>query len=138
MNQYREGIKMKRVVLVVCALFLMVGLAYAKDYELTKKAGPYTVLVAIDKNPPVTGPNKMTVGIKDAGGKDVTDAGVAVDYSMPAMPGMPAMNYKSGTSLRDRQYVANLNFPMSGSWTITVKITRAGKTQAVKLNVDVK
>ena len=129
---------MKRVALVVCVLFLMVGLVHAKDYELTKKAGPYTVLVAIDKNPPVTGPNKMTIGIKDAGSKDVTDATVAVDYGMPAMPGMPAMNYKSSTSLKDKLYVANLNFSMSGSWAITVKITRAGKTQAVKLNVDVK
>ena len=129
---------MKRVALVVCALFLMVGLVYAKDYELTKKAGPYTVLVAIDKNPPVTGPNKMTIGIKDAGSKDVADAAVTVDYGMPAMPGMPAMNYKSSTSLKDKVYVANLNFSMSGSWAITVKITRAGKTQAVKLNVDVK
>ncbi|MFA5181020.1 MAG: FixH family protein [Syntrophales bacterium] len=129
---------MKRVALVVCVLLLMVGLAYAKDYELTKKAGPYTVLIAIDKNPPVTGPNKMTIGIKDGGGKDVTDAVVAVDYGMPAMPGMPAMNYKSGTTLRDKLYVANLNFSMSGPWAITVKITRAGKAQAVKLNVDVK
>ena len=77
-------------------------------------------------------------GIKDAGGKDVTDAKVMVDYSMPAMPGMPAMNYKSGTSLKDKRYVANLNFSMSGSWAIAVKIARAGKTQTVKLNVDVK
>lgn len=129
---------MKRVALVVCVLFLMVGLVHAKDYELTKKAGPYTVLIAIDKNPPVTGTNKMTVGIKDGGGKDVTDAVVAVDYGMPAMPGMPAMNYKSDTSLKGRQYVANVNFSMSGPWAVTVKITRAGKTQAVKLNVDVK
>ncbi len=129
---------MKRVLLVVCVLFLMAGLVHAKDYELTKKAGPYTVLIAIDKNPPVTGPNKMTLGIKDGGGKDVTDAVVSVDYGMPAMPGMPAMNYKSGTTLKDKQYVANLDFSMSGSWAITVKITRAGKMQAVKLNVDVK
>ena len=129
---------MKRVALVVCVLFLMVGLVHAKDYELTKKAGPYTVLVAIDKNPPVTGPNKMTIGIKDAGSKDVADAAVTVDYGMPAMPGMPAMNYKSGTSLKDKRYVANLNFSMSGSWAIAVKITRAGKTQTVKLNVDIK
>ena len=106
---------MKRAAFVVCVLFLMVGLVHAKDYELTKKAGPYTVLVAIDKNPPVSGSNQMTVGIKDAGGKDVTDAKVMVDYSMPAMPGMPAMNYKSGTSLKDKRYVANLNFSMSGS-----------------------
>jgi len=129
---------MKRITLIVCVLLLAVGLAYAKDYEMTKKAGEYTVLVTIDKNPPVTGKNTMTVGIKDGAGKDVTDATVAIDYAMPAMPGMPAMNYKAGTSLKDKRYVAEMDFSMSGSWSIAVKITRGGKTQAVKLNVDVK
>lgn len=129
---------MKRAALLVLVLFLAVGLAYAKEYEITKKAGAYTINVMIDKNPPVTGPNKMEVGIKDAGGKDVTDAQVAVDYSMPAMPGMPAMNYKAGTNLKGKRYLTTLNFSMSGAWTVSIKITKAGKTQTVKLNVDVK
>jgi predicted small secreted protein len=129
---------MKRITLIVCVLLLAVGLAYAKDYEMTKKAGEYTVMVTIDKNPPVTGKNNMTVGIKDGAGKDVTDAAVAIDYTMPAMPGMPAMNYKAGTSLKNKRYVAEVDFSMSGSWSIAVKITRGGKTQSVKLNVDVK
>jgi hypothetical protein len=129
---------MKRLTLIVCVLLLAVGLAYAKDYEMAKKAGEYTVLVTIDKNPPVTGKNNMTVGIKDGAGKDVTDATVSIDYAMPAMPGMPAMNYKTGTSLKNKSYVAEVDFSMSGPWSVTVKITRGGKTQAVKLNVDVK
>ncbi|MBP1711489.1 MAG: copper resistance protein, partial [Deltaproteobacteria bacterium] len=102
------------------------------------KAGEYTVLVTIDKNPPVTGKNNMAVGIKDAAGKDVTDATVVIDYGMPAMPGMPAMNYKAGASLKDKRYVATVDFSMSGPWSVSIKITRAGKTQSVKLNVDVK
>ncbi|MCK9392739.1 MAG: FixH family protein [Syntrophales bacterium] len=129
---------MKRVALVVCVLFLIAGLVHAKDYELTKKAGEYTVRVAIDKNPPVTGKNNMIVGIKDGASKDVTDAKVAIDYGMPAMPGMPAMNYKTNGMLHGTMYHAVVDFSMSGPWAITVKITRAGKTQAVKLNVDVK
>ena len=129
---------MKRLALIIFVLFLAVGLAYAKDYEMTKKAGEYTVLVTIDKNPPVTGKNNMAVGIKDGAGKDVTDAVVAIDYIMPAMPGMPAMNYKAGANLKDKRYLATLNFSMPGPWSIAVKITRGGKTQSVKLNVDVK
>jgi len=129
---------MKRVALIVCALFLMAGLAYAKNYEMTKKAGEYTVRVAIDKNPPVTGKNNMVVGIKDGASKDVTDAKVAIDYGMPAMPGMPAMNYKTNGMLHGTMYHAVVDFSMSGPWAITVKITRAGKAQTVKLNVDVK
>ena len=129
---------MKRMVLIIGVLLLAAGLAYAKDYEMTKKAGEYTVLVMIDKNPLVTGKNNMAVGIRDGGGKDVTDATVAIDYGMPAMPGMPAMNYKATVGLKDKRYLATLDFSMSGPWMITVKITRGGKTQAVKLNVDVK
>jgi hypothetical protein len=80
----------------------------------------------------------MTVGIKDGAGKDVTDATVTVDYGMPAMPGMPAMNYKASTNLKSTLYTATLNFSMSGAWTINIKIAKAGKTQTVKLNVDIK
>jgi hypothetical protein len=129
---------MKRLVITFTILLVAAGLAYAKNYEMTKKAGEYTVLVTIDKNPPVTGKNNVAVGIKDAAGKDVTDATVAIDYGMPAMPGMPAMNYKAGASLKDKRYVATLDFSMSGPWSVAVKITRGGKTQSVKLNVDVK
>jgi len=129
---------MKRLALIICVLFLAAGLAYARDYEMMKKAGEYTVMVTIDKNPPVTGKNKMAVGIKDAVGRDVTDATVAIDYVMPAMPGMPAMNYKTAAGLKNKRYVATVDFSMAGPWSIIVKITRGGKTQAVKLNVDVK
>jgi hypothetical protein len=131
---------MKRIIAILAAAaFLMTcGLVLAKDYELTKKAGEYTVQVTIDKNPPVTGKNNMTVGIKDVAGKYVTDATVAIDYVMPAMPGMPAMNYKSDSMLHGNMYHAVVDFSMSGPWSVTVKITRAGKTQAAKLNVDVK
>jgi hypothetical protein len=128
---------MKRFTVTVFVLLLAAGFVYAKDFEITKKAGDYTVQVRIDKNPPVTGQNKMDVGIKDARGKDVTDAFVAVDYGMAAMPGMPAMNYKAKTELKGSRYLANLNFSMSGPWFINVKITRAGKTQLVKFNVDI-
>jgi hypothetical protein len=131
---------MKRlmVVLISMILLLVVGQVLAKDYEITKKAGDSTVQVTIDKNPPVTGKNNMIVGIKDAGGKDITDAKVAIDYGMPAMPGMGPMNYKTDTSLKGNRYLASLNFSMSGPWFINIKITRAGKMQMAKLNVDVK
>jgi hypothetical protein len=127
----------KRSVLIVCALSLLFGQAFAKDFEVTKKAGDYTVQIKIDKNPPVTGMNKMDIVVNDAAGQDVTDAKVTVDYVMPAMPGMAAMNYKANADLKGSRYVSHLNFSMSGAWIINVKITRSGKTQTVKLNVDV-
>jgi len=105
---------------------------------LTKKAGDYNVQIKIDKNPPVTGINKMSVAIKDVKGIAVTDATVAIDYGMPAMPGMGAMNYKTNAIVKGDSYLATINFSMSGPSFINIKITRSGKTQTVKMNVDVK
>ncbi len=129
---------MKKVVLAVMVVLMLAGAAWAKDFEVTKKAGDYTVVVKIDKNPPVTGNNNMTVALKDAAGAAVQDAKVAVEYSMPAMPGMPPMNYKSNTELKGGEYQAKLNFSMSGPWNLVVKINRGGKAVQAKFNVDVR
>ena len=131
---------MKRIIMILTAIVLLltIGLASAKDYEITKKSGDYTVQIKIDKKPPVTGENKMDIAIKDTAGKNVTDATVAVDYGMPAMPGMGAMNYKTTAGLKGDRYLATINFSMAGPSYINIKITRAGKSQSVKLNVDVK
>ena len=128
---------MKRFAAALIILLLAAGLVYAKDYVVMKKAGSYTVEVKLDRNPPITGPNKMEISIKDDKGSNVTDATVVVEYIMPAMPGMPAMNYKAKAELKGSRYLANVNFSMSGAWAVNIKITRAGKTQVVKLNVDV-
>jgi hypothetical protein len=135
-KQVWEGF-MKKGTVILAILFLAFGLAYAKDYTVTKKAGSYTVHVRMDKNPPIAGENNIVIGIQDAAGTDVVDAVVTVEYSMPAMPGMPAMNYKTKTDAKSKKYMATVDFSMSGAWNINVKITRAGKTQSVKFNVDV-
>jgi hypothetical protein len=129
---------MKKLCLILMTLCLIPGLVLAKDYQVTKKAGAYEVTVSIDKNPPVVGKNVMTVGIRDAKGMIVSDAKVSVEYVMPAMPGMPAMNYKTGTDFKKENYTALLNFSMSGAWNVQLKISRGGKTDTVKLNVDVR
>ena len=127
---------MKRLTIAALILLLIVGIAYAKDYEVKKKAGEYDVEIKIDKNPPVVGDNNIGIEIKDASGKYVTDAKVKVEYSMPAMPGMPAMNYKTDTELKGYEYRAKMNLSMSGAWNVVVKITRGGKTTTVKFNAD--
>ena len=131
---------MKRIIMILTAIVLLltIGLASAKDYEITKKSGDYTVQIKIDKNPPITGENKMDIAIKDTAGNNVTDATVDINYGMPAMPGMGAMNYKTTAGLKGESYLATINFSMAGPSFINIKITRAGKSQLVKLNVDVK
>ncbi len=120
------------------AVLLVAGIASAKGYEVQKKAGEYDVTVAIDRNPPVTGNNGISISVKDAAGKPVKDAAVKVEYSMPAMPGMPPMNYKTDAVLHGDEYKAVMALSMGGSWNIAVKISKAGKTSTVKFTVDAK
>jgi hypothetical protein len=129
---------MKKFIVFAVVVFLATGVAYAKDYEVSKKAGEFDVVVTIDKNPPVTGDNGVTVSVKDAGGKVVKDAKVIIDYSMPAMPGMPAMNYKADAVQKGDEYKAVMNLSMAGSWNITVKISAGGKNGSMKFTVDAK
>lgn len=117
-------------------VLLMAGIAYAKEYEITKKAGEYNVAVRIDRNPPIVGENSMSIEITDASGHHARDAKVIVEYSMPAMPGMPAMNYKADAELKGDQYKTKMNLSMAGSWNIAVKVTRTGKTSSMKFTVD--
>lgn len=129
---------MKRGIFLLMVLALTVGSAWGKNFEVTKKVDDLTVKVDLDKNPPIVGDNNITITIKDASGKNVTDAKVKVDYGMPAMSGMPAMNYKTDALLKGSEYKGKLNFSMAGSWNLTVQISQAEKVKKVKLNVDVK
>jgi nitrogen fixation protein FixH len=127
--------KMKRLVVIMLTLLLVTGVAFAKNYEANKKAGDYDVTMVIDKNPPVVGDNAVTVTVKDQAGKVVNDAKVVIDYSMPAMPGMPAMNYKTDAQLKGDDYKATINLSMAGAWNVAVKITRGSQTTTAKFNV---
>ena len=129
---------MKKIVAAVMVVLLAAGAVYAKGYEVQKKAGEYDVLVTIDRNPPIAGDNAVSVLVKDVAGKIVTDALVKVEYTMPAMPGMPAMNYKTDAVLKGNEYKAVMGLSMSGSWNIAVKITKAGKTASMKFTIDAK
>ncbi len=127
----------RKLTISVAVLLLIVGVAYAAN-TITKKAGDHTVEVTMDKNPPVTGKNNVDIAVKDKAGKAVTDAKVVVEYSMPAMPGMPPMNYKANAELKGETYRAVMNPSMAGPWNVAVKIARGGKTDTAKFTIDVK
>jgi hypothetical protein len=129
---------MKRLAIFAVALLLIAGVVYAKDYEVTKKAGDYNVLIKIDKNPPIAGENNLEIAITDASGKAITDAKVVVNNSMAAMAGMPAISYKVDAELKGNVYKAKINYSMSGSWNNEVRVTREGKTVSARFTVDAK
>jgi hypothetical protein len=128
---------MKKLVAVLILLLSVTGAVYAKEYTVKKELEDINVTMNFDRNPPVSGENQVQVSLQDKKGASITDATVVVEYSMPAMPGMPAMSNKSATELKNKEYTATIDFMMSGAWTVTIKITRAGKTQSAKFNVDV-
>ena len=128
---------MRSLTIIVTMLLLVIGATYAAD-TITKKAGQYSVEVTIDKNPPVTGKNNVDIRVKDKMGMAVTDAKATVEYSMPAMPGMPAASYKANTVLSGDRYKAVIEPSMGGSWNVAIKVSRAGKTETARFTIDVK
>jgi hypothetical protein len=127
----------KTLIMVLLVLITLAVTVYAKGLEVTKKAGGNTVTITLPSDPPATGANPVTVAVKDAQGKPVTDAVVEVDYVMPAMPGMPAMKYKEALKLSGQVYTGKLDFSMAGPWQVSVKVKQGGKTGTVKFSTDV-
>lgn len=132
---------MKKFTVFTMFLVAFVGLIFLSGcgrnaYQATKLAGPYTVNLQINHNPPVAGKNEVTVNIKDQADKDVTDAKVVIGYDMPAMPGMPAMSHKADATLQGNSYKATIDLMMAGPWTITVNINHGGHIQKARFSVD--
>ena len=128
---------MRRVIGVSVMVLLLMGAAYGAT-TITKKAGDYTVGVTLDRNPPIVGKNHVDVSVKDSMGMVITDAKVVVEYSMPAMPGMPAAHYKTDAELKGDTYKGIIEPSMSGPWNMAVKVIRGNKTGIAKLTLDVK
>jgi hypothetical protein len=120
---------MNKTAVFVVILFLMAGVVFAKEFKIKKDEGLYDIEAKIDNNPPVVGNNNISIEIKEKSGKYVTNAKVVVEYSMPAMPGMPAMHYKEPAVLSGNTYKAVMNLSMAGSWNIEVKINKDGKNE---------
>ena len=80
--------------------------------------------------------NLIKVKVMD-GGKEVKDAKVSVVASMPAMPGMHAMEEKGDAKYVKDAYEANVVFSMGGTWQISIVIETAdGKKQRLKSSVN--
>lgn len=126
---------MKRLVIFLSVVFLLTGIAYGKEFEVKKTVDGYDVVARIDKMS--VGKNNITITITEAG-TPVTDAKVIVNYSMPAMPGMPPMDYKTDATVKGNEYTATMDLSMSGPWNIAIKIKRGDKTSTVKFNIDVR
>ena len=79
---------------------------------------------------PTQGDNEVEAIVKQ-NGQPVTDATVAVTFRMPAMPTMNMPEMHSNTPLThdsDGRYVGTGQLEMTGTWNVSVTVTR-GDTQ---------
>jgi RND family efflux transporter MFP subunit len=69
------------------------------------------------------------VSVQDNVGKPVTDAQVRVTLLMPAMPamGMSEMREAATLSWKGAEYAGAIKVPTSGTWTVTVEVSRNGQ-----------
>jgi multidrug efflux pump subunit AcrA (membrane-fusion protein) len=93
-----------------------------------------------DPNPLVRGHNKMIVTIHDSKGAPISGGLVTVSFYMAPMPamGMAAMRAQ-GTAVDQGKgtYLANIDLPSGGTWSLTITASKDGNTIATKqLNVS--
>lgn len=123
--------------LLAAILLLSFEIAYGKDFEVKRVVGACDVVIKSDRNPPIAGDNNVTVEITDISGRRISDPVVIVEYSRPARSGMPAMNYKADTVVKNGKYVGKMSLSLRGPWNITITIIRGSETATARLTVDV-
>ncbi len=132
---------MKKGVMVVLTGVLLVSFVViagcSKGYETKKVADDLSVTLKADRYPLIKGDNDLSVSVADATGKTVTDVTVQVRYYMPAMPGMPPMEFTAQAVPKGDRYSFTANIPMEGGWKVDATVTRPGKTPVMStFNID--
>ncbi len=102
------------------------------DPPAASEAAPASLSITFrsEPDPPRVGANLFEVVVRDAEGRPVTDATVAVTFFMPAMPamGMPAMRSQTGLAgAGNGVYRATGQVTAAGRWDVTVTVSRAGR-----------
>jgi RND family efflux transporter MFP subunit len=88
-----------------------------------------------DPNPPARGKNKLSVTLKDAGGKPVGGAQVSITFYMAAMPAMGMTAMKAQSTLTDQgdgTYSGMIDLQSGGTWLVTITATKDGQPVANK------
>ncbi|MGE5301432.1 MAG: FixH family protein [Acidobacteriota bacterium] len=109
---------MKRILIFAVMMILVAGVAYAKNYEVSKKAGIYHVTLKMESDAVPVAENKATIEVKDASGP-VAGAYVELYYFMPSMP---SMSYTAKAEPKGNEYEAVVKPTMPGDWKVEVKV----------------
>ncbi len=117
--------------MVTKAIFIIFGVigflqpVWAVDFEARNEE--LAIRVQFEKNPIRVGSNPLVVKVFDLQGNVVQDASVRVLYSMPPMPGMPPMRYKTRARRADgNDFRTNLDLVMGGKWDLKITVKADG------------
>ncbi|BDQ29593.1 FixH family protein [Helicobacter ailurogastricus] len=118
-------------------LFLAGALALSLNaYELKFKTKEADIALK-SANKFVNGDNKFSI-TPSLHGKALKGAQVKVKFSMPEMPGMPAMHESAKLKEKDGVYEGSVNLPMNGTWQVKVEVkTKDGHIYKGKGSVDI-
>lgn len=100
------------------------GNAWGQQQAQASKAGNLQVDVQLQPDPPRQRKNVVAISVKDAAGKPIEQAQVAVEYSMAAMGAMPEMRGEAQVkAMPGGHYEAPFDLVMEGTWTLDVTVT---------------
>jgi hypothetical protein len=109
-----------------------VGTATTGAGQAAPSSGPtgdVTLTFKSEPDPPRTGENRFEVTVTGSGGTPVTDAEVAAEFYMPAMPSMNMPEMRNSVVLAHEgggRYMGTGNVVMAGAWDVTITAKRAG------------
>jgi Cu(I)/Ag(I) efflux system membrane fusion protein/cobalt-zinc-cadmium efflux system membrane fusion protein len=89
-----------------------------------------SVEITTNPSPPHKGGNQVLITVRDAAGRQVTDADVSVVFFMPAMPamGMAAMRVEAKSTPKENGvYAASVELQSGGTWNVTVTANKGGR-----------
>jgi hypothetical protein len=127
-----------KIVMILSLVWISTSIAHGRDFMVRRNVDGYTLDIAINRNPPILGPNGLKVEVRDVAGKPVANIPVTVNYYMPPMPGMPPMNYTVKAVPRGAGYTMTMDLIMTGPWNIVIRATVPGKPLRVTVPIDVR
>ena len=124
---------MKTIAKIFLIALLVVSTMQAAAFEKVAKSRSAKVLITSEK-PVTTGYNDFNIVIDEK----FANAAVSIKVFMPAMPGMPAMEFKADAkNLEDGKYEVKVNFAMSGTWQLHIFIMpKQGKKYRIKTSLN--
>ena len=101
-------------------------------------AGDLRIAASVEPDPPRQRGDRVQIVLRDAAGHPVDGARVAVAYDMPPMGAMAEMKGDASVVPGGAgRYLASLDLPMAGSWTLIVHATAGARVAVARYTLTV-